>query len=199
MADLYKDGTGSVRMISLGPLLGIEGDYHYSLVVFLPLGIDAKSLKLEWSFNDEDREARPSPPNELRLNKAYRFEIPIEKHPESYVVLYRLLLEGLPLSDAAGDSEWEFVVPGKDTVPKIGFASCNGSSKDLPSNVPDSEYVMWDELWQAHKRGVGLLVPLSPLVRRSDLRRSNLGSSSLLSRERATRLAVGQEVLAAQD
>lgn len=138
--------------MSLGPLLGIEGDYDYSLVVFLPRGIDAKSLTLEWSFNDEESEAKPSPSSDLRMNKAYRFEIPIKRQLESYVVSYRLLLEGLPLSNSAGDSEWQFVVPGEDTVPKIGFASCNGSSKDLPSDVPDTEYVMWEELWQAHTK-----------------------------------------------
>lgn len=138
-------------MISLGPLLGIEGDYQYSLVLLLPLDLEEKPLKLCLSFGGGKHELDVRACDTLRANRLYRCIIPIEKAPQPYEVTYRVIRDGQPLANTAGQSEWTFVVPGTDTLPKIGFASCNGSSSHFPSEMSNADYIMWDRLWDNHE------------------------------------------------
>ena len=139
-------------MIILGPLLGIENDYQYSLVILLPKGMDIDTLRVVTTYEDIVSNHEISF-KEMTLNHHFcRFSFNVPKSSASYAVSYWVGLNGQPISNRSGDSQWEFVVPSKTTIPKIGFASCNGNDKRLPKDMSDDDFIMWDRLLKAHNQ-----------------------------------------------
>lgn len=140
-------------MITLGPILGIEQDYKYTVVLLLPNGVDtADGSLIELVVSARGITARV-PPTTIEgtfQNTLFRFEFEIDPSVESETVDYVIELSNTPVECASGNSRWTFVVPGQEVIPKVGFASCNGDHKLMPPEMHSSEFIMWEKLFQAH-------------------------------------------------
>ncbi|GFE66984.1 alkaline phosphatase D family protein [Litoreibacter roseus] len=142
-------------MISLGPILGIERDYRYSLILLLPKKLETASgdlLKLVVSARGKRTSNPPATYASTFGHTLYRFEFEVDPSVETEAVDYTIELSGAPLENASGETSWSFVVPGKEVVPKVGFASCNGNDKLLAPEMDAAEFVMWDKLIAAHNQ-----------------------------------------------
>ena len=143
-------------MISIGPLLGIEGDNEYTIAMMLDGDVNVEEMELvtEYIENGDKKISRHKFHfNEKLLNNNYyRFSFTVAKLMTSYAVSYKIELSGKSLSNASGDNLWKFVVPGKENIPKIGFCSCNGSSELLPGDMEQKDFVMWERLLLSHNK-----------------------------------------------
>jgi len=139
-------------MIKLGPLLGIEGDYQYSLMVLLDEDVEIGELRLITTIQDSVVNHDFSVKEKTLNYHFYRFSFDVSKSQSSYPVSYSVELNGQRLENGTGNARWEFVVPGEKTVPKVGFASCNGDDKRLPDKMTEDDFVMWDRLIKAHNQ-----------------------------------------------
>ena len=136
--------------IILGPILGLENDTLYSVIFVSRNEYKESELELACSSNGWNLTTICSSVFELHSTWVYKFVFPVEPTLENMEVNYEILALGSPIFDQAGHKAWKFVVPGKESVPKVGFASCNGNGKKLPEDQCDSDYVMWDRLFQSH-------------------------------------------------
>ncbi len=140
--------------LALGPILGIEGDQNYSVVVLLKDPVDPSQLSL--FVHDGNRSTlRIKPDRQPEKTPNYycwrfSFEVPLDE--ETREIVYTLGVGDSRLVDAQNDDMWEFIVPGHAIVPKIGFASCNGDSKHMPSKLRREKFVMWRKLLTEHRR-----------------------------------------------
>ena len=135
----------------LGPILGIESEYEYSLIFACETFHSISSLELSLVCSGGDNKTyKCLTVFELKSTWVYKFVFPVEAKKDTYKVNYKISIDGVNLVDRHINSSWTFVVPGSDNVPKIGFFSCNGNSKKLPQFQSNADYVMWDRLYISH-------------------------------------------------
>ncbi|GAB5501009.1 MAG: alkaline phosphatase D family protein [Pseudohongiellaceae bacterium] len=138
--------------IKLGPLLGIEADYRYTVCFLSESKLKKNSLTLELSKVDTADIFRYEYESCTKLQSHYfyrfGFDAPIEE--SAYQLFYSFKLNGKSLPDAHDRQLWEFEVPGRDKMPKIAFASCNGDSKKHPSKIAKKEFLMWKQMRKNH-------------------------------------------------
>ena len=134
----------------LGPILGLENDTFYSVIFASEQKYEEAELKLVLSSVDLSFKAKCSSVFELHSTWVYKFIFSVEPTVGNMEVNYEIQAFGTPILDQDGNKAWKFVVPGKESVPKIGFASCNGNGKKLPTPKDSADYIMWDKLYQSH-------------------------------------------------
>jgi len=140
-------------MMKLGPILGIEEDYKYTVIMLLPTDLGSANvgdLKLVLVARGIKVSVPPTTVENTLRHKLFRFEFDVDPAPDTETVQYTVELSAVPIEDATGASKWNFVVPGKEVIPKVGFASCNGDHKLLPPEMDPSEFIMWEKLLDAH-------------------------------------------------
>jgi len=138
------------RNILLGPILGLETDTLYSVIFTCKHKYKEVILKLSCEGTGWKQNTQFSNVFQLHSTWVYKFVFSIDPNVGNMEINYEFQALGVPILDQYGNKDWTFVVPGKDKVPKIGFASCNGNVKKLPQDQPNSDYVMWDRLFQSH-------------------------------------------------
>lgn len=136
--------------ITLGPLLGIEGDYSYTVSILSQADFDRAEITLELRGPEGTTELRFEFKERLQSCFLYKFTFDVPKAAASFAMTYSLSQNGQAMTNNCSDGEWSFVVPGEEIIPKIGFASCNGDGKLLPESQPDENYAMWDKLLSSH-------------------------------------------------
>ncbi len=137
--------------IKLGPLLGLEADYNYTVCFLLP-GESKAKLSLRLNFDQTTTVVNNPDVSILLHHHFYRFSFDLPKKQNEYQVEYQILSGNDALSDQHQRTSWQFAVASQKEVPNIGFASCNGSSKQHPSKLSSSEFVMWDKMKQLHEK-----------------------------------------------
>lgn len=138
--------------IALGPLLGIESDYFYSVCFLSSVEFSTGSLKLEISYPQGSKPIIIAPvlQENLRSHIFYRFSFELPASVGSYNVGYRLTVLEQGLFDNHNRNHWEFKVAGRKEIPSIAFASCNDDSKEYPSNVDGEKYREWKKMRLRH-------------------------------------------------
>ena len=139
------------NVIKLGPLLGIEGDLNYTITFLSETDIDEKDLNLEVYDLDHIFTAPCTIKTELQKHFAYRFEFEIVTREKTGEVAYEICKASSKLRNQFGINKWKFVVPSKSTMPKVGFASCNGIEK-YPTALKPNDFVMWERLMAHHHK-----------------------------------------------
>lgn len=139
------------RKILLGPVLGLEQDYLYSVIFVSSNLYQHSDLRIQFSSHGEKIIEPCISVMHLHSTFAYKFVFRAQAHQETYTTNYSITLRDSKLSNEMNESNWSFVVPGTSVVPKIGFSSCNGNSKLLPQDQDDRDYVMWERLYKSHK------------------------------------------------
>ncbi len=137
-------------VIELGPILGIEDDCEYSVVFLSKKKLDTSLLLLE--LERQDKQFRIKDINEVKLFSTYlyKFVFTTDLIEETTPVNYKILYQDKSVKNKFDHGSWQFVIPGKSTVPKIAFASCNGMGAKLPQDLSDEDYAMWDRLLESH-------------------------------------------------
>ena len=138
--------------ISLGPILGLENDTLYSVIFASKHNYTETELELVCSSDGWSQKTKCSAVFQLHSTWVYKFVFSVDPIMENMEISYEIQALGTPILDQGGNKNWKFVVPGKESIPKIGFASCNGNGKKLPQYQPNSDYVMWDRLFQSHSK-----------------------------------------------
>ena len=138
------------QVIKLGPLLGIEGEYDYS-VIFLSLqDLEIKDIILRLSIGGKEQNVTCENKQKLHKTFRYKFAFTLKKADESHRVAYSIHNKQQKIKNNNNADNWEFIVPGITTIPKVGYASCNGTNKKMPEQLTDKDYVMWERMLQAH-------------------------------------------------
>lgn len=137
--------------INLGPILGLEGNYDYTVCLLLNDKLSKKHFKLVVDLPSE-AEAFISYESIVKLHSKYfyRFRIKAKKQLASYRAYYHFEWNGEKLSDAHGLHSWGFLVPGEDTIPNVAYSSCNGDSKKHPSKIFKKDFIMWGKMRDRH-------------------------------------------------
>lgn len=133
--------------IKLGPLLGIEGDYSYTVTFLSDLDIHIANIILHLKIDNSEKIEFFACKFKEALNNGfvYKFEFTVKKNTENCIAKYSI-------SDKAGTyfsehaSFWKFEVPGIDVIPKIAMASCNGEGGRLPDPQCEEQFSMWRRL-----------------------------------------------------
>jgi len=140
--------------IKLGPLLGIEGDYSYT-VTFLSdfdIQLDSIFLNLKFQSNQKDKIAKCNFKEKLHKSFVYKFEFDVTKNKENFVVEY-CISDKQESYFSEHDDNWKFEVPGLDVIPKIGIASCNGAGNRPADPKSEEQFFMWKRLRKDHLLG----------------------------------------------
>lgn len=139
--------------LTLGPLLGVEGDYRYS-VCFLIEGKHSKTdIVLSLNYEDGKREVKYEYSEKLRSCYFYRYSFTVPKNKDIYHISYHLTLGKNKLASTHGIKNWTFQVPGSEKHPKVAFMSCNGDSSSDPSSVDHRDkYAMWSRFMDIHNK-----------------------------------------------
>lgn len=138
--------------LTLGPLLGVEDDYRYSICFLLVGEYDKNELLLTLSYDDEDKEVKYEYSKKLRSCYFYRYSFIAPKNENFYDITYKISLSSNALASVHGIDKWTFQVPGSEKHPKIAFMSCNGdSSSNLDSTNIDRRYAMWSRFMEIQK------------------------------------------------
>ena len=142
-------------IIKLGPILGLEGDYRYTISFVSQSDFDPTDVTLE--LNGPEGAATLCFDSKERLHSTFLYKVTfnVAQLAASFAMSYILAHNGQPMTNKSGDAGWNFAVPGDIIIPKIGFASCNGDGKTLPENQADANYVMWERLLSSHKQEGG--------------------------------------------
>ena len=138
--------------IVLGPVLGLEQDTLYSVIFVSKKNSGLKDVLLKVSSPLESQSVECLEITTLHSTKVYKFTFNVTAQIKAHEVHYAIHGSGVPLVDQWGQIGWSFVVPGASSTPKIGFASCNGNHRTLPQFQPNSDYVMWERLFDSHSK-----------------------------------------------
>lgn len=138
--------------IHLGPILGLEGDYHHTVCFASTEKYSKQSLKLILKIDKQQLESCFESCTKLESHYFYRFSFKLPKEKESYMVSYHFIVNGSKLSNRHKYKYWEFEVAGQETMPKIGFCSCNGDSKRHPSKLIKNDFSMWGRMKEHHQK-----------------------------------------------
>lgn len=138
------------QSILMGPILGLENNTLYSVIFASRQSYKKTELELTCSSNGWQHNGKCSEVFQLHSIWVYKFVFSVDPIMENVEVNYEIQALGDPIFDQAGSKIWKTVVPGTESVPKIGFASCNGSGKKLPQFQADADYVMWERLYKSH-------------------------------------------------
>ncbi|WP_428776175.1 alkaline phosphatase D family protein [Vibrio sp.] len=134
------------KKLVLGPILGLESDHHYTVVVVTDKS--AGSVSVSYPHH------QPVPAQligEINDGKVWRMEINIDS-PGEETIDYTLQQEGLTLHDQRGNQGWSFYVPGQQEKPKFAYVSCNGFSDLTLMNTTEQPFRLWKTMAQEHQR-----------------------------------------------
>lgn len=136
--------------IKLGPILGLEGNSSYTAIFFSDKDLNPSELRIHLS---NESMGYCDSKEQLVNHFFYRFSFDIGLKNERQMIEYSILERKEKLSNIHQENEWKFHVPGIDSIPKIGFASCNGHHDIIPMNMTDDDFEMWDKLNSEHNGG----------------------------------------------
>lgn len=133
--------------ILLGPILGLESETTYSVLVLVKAG--NSPIRLNLIAN-----GKALPPVSFRkvgkpaIGECYRAVFDIAAGNKAAAVEYRILgSNDMPLANVFGSASWSFYVPKqKNEIPKIAFASCNGFSDGRLARNTKEPYRLWQHL-----------------------------------------------------
>lgn len=134
------------KKLVLGPILGLESDHHYTVVVVTDQS--ASSVNVSYPHH------QPVPAQligEIDNGKVWRMELNIDSAGEE-TIDYTLQQDGLTLLDQRGKQRWSFYVPGDKEKPKFAYASCNGFSDLTLMNSTEAPFRLWETMAQEHQR-----------------------------------------------
>ncbi|NAX20634.1 alkaline phosphatase D family protein [Vibrio sp. V39_P1S14PM300] len=134
------------KKLVLGPILGLESDHHYTVVVVTDQS--AGSVNVSYPHH------QPVPAQligEIDNGKVWRMELNIDSAGEE-TIDYTLQQDGLTLLDQRGKQRWSFYVPGDKEKPKFAYASCNGFSDLTLMNSTEAPFRLWETMAQEHQR-----------------------------------------------
>lgn len=132
--------------LTLGPILGLESDNHYT-VVFVAPSIQQASVV----FDGENVEALRI--GEIVSGGVWRAEFRITPLNNGQKITYTVMCDGNHYSSQLNEFEWFFYVPGIEEKPKFAYASCNGFSDFKLMNTTESPYFLWDAMQSEHLDG----------------------------------------------
>lgn len=139
------------KTLTLGPLLGLEGNYKYTVCFLLDSNCDKEVLLLKLSFADLNVSLQYEHKEKLLNHYFYRYSVIVPPQKVAYEVSYTVGYKEMNLSDKSKSSKWFFTVPGSDEQPKIGYTSCNGDSAFKKRETQSGQYEMWSRLIKEHK------------------------------------------------
>jgi len=133
--------------ISLGPLLGIEGDNRYTICFLSDNSIQKPTLQIE------GRQVSFSAIAETPKGKYWRSEFDIEIPADGVHQEYHIIEHGIqqPLQNKFKQKSWQFYVPSKTEYAKFAFAACNGFSAAKLAKKTEHPYLLWEEMEQLHE------------------------------------------------
>jgi len=138
-------------ILTLGPLLGIEDDYRYTVCFLLSGNHSKDEMLLHLKYNDAMIEVEYEYSKKLRSCYFYRYTFIVPKNKKTYPVIYNIAIGKQNLTSVHDAKEWTFHVPGEEKHPKIAFMSCNGDSSHKPKKHPDpNKYLMWSKYMELH-------------------------------------------------
>lgn len=135
------------KLIKLGPLLGIEGDYFYTVTFLSDLDMNLVDIALNIGIKKDNYEEIIKCECKETLNKSfiYKFTFSVEASQHNKIVDYSISHKGEAESNQYL-KRWQFEVPGQDIVPRIGIASCNGEGSVYPDPNDKQKFAMWTRL-----------------------------------------------------
>ncbi|ELI6431562.1 alkaline phosphatase family protein [Aeromonas salmonicida] len=128
----------------MGPLLGLEAETQYSICFLAGPGCKGASIRINGALLPASKQA------DTPRGGLWRASWTASPAAEGAAVEYRILLDGEPARDLAGDDHWQFHLPGLAEPVRIGYASCNGFSDFKLLTSTPQPYVMWDRLAAEH-------------------------------------------------
>ncbi len=128
----------------MGPLLGLEAETQYSICFLAGPGCKGASIRINGTLLPASKQA------DTPRGGLWRASWTASPAAEGAAVEYRILLDGEPARDLAGDDHWQFYLPGLAEPVRIGYASCNGFSDFKLLTSTPQPYVMWGRLATEH-------------------------------------------------
>ena len=128
----------------MGPLLGLEAETQYSICFLAGPGCKGASIRINGTLLPASKQA------DTPRGGLWRASWTAGTAAEGTSVEYRILLDGEPARDLAGDDHWQFHLPGSAEQVRIGYASCNGFSDFKLLTSTPQPYVMWGRLAAEH-------------------------------------------------
>lgn len=146
--------------LSLGPLLGLEGNYNYSICFLSPIFYHKEDLNLVLNSVtpnnaaeiDFSKSVKFEYSKKLNTNYFYRFSFEVPANEQSYIVNYTIQFKRQLLKSPSPSSIaiWNFHVPGNADIPTIAFMSCNGTSNKKVEPDEADRYNMWSNFFGTH-------------------------------------------------
>ncbi|WP_043757892.1 alkaline phosphatase D family protein [Aeromonas taiwanensis] len=130
----------------MGPLLGLESETAYSVCFMTEPGCQSAGVRINGELLAASKQADTP--------KGGFWRLIWQASPKSKAgspVDYEILLDNKPAHDQAGYDKWQFHLPGKKELVRIGYASCNGFSDFKLLTSTPAPYAMWDKLAAEHK------------------------------------------------
>ncbi|WP_439842941.1 alkaline phosphatase D family protein [Aeromonas taiwanensis] len=130
----------------MGPLLGLEAETAYSVCFMTEPGCQSAGVRINGELLAASKQADTP--------KGGFWRLIWQASPKSKTgtpVDYEILLDNKPAHDQAGYDKWQFHLPGKKELVRIGYASCNGFSDFKLLTSTPAPYAMWDKLAAEHK------------------------------------------------
>jgi len=136
--------------ILLGPILGIESDDSFTVIIFTKQ--EFKNLQLQLFVSNDRSRINPEIVRQLQTGYYYKFRIFLDVPPSDIIVSYSLYnVSNQRLSNQYGKDFWTFEVPGRDTHIRVFKCSCNGISHIRASDLEEENFKMWRKMEAVHR------------------------------------------------
>jgi hypothetical protein len=135
----------TTHQITLGPLLGIEGESIYTVCFVCPSLISKATVKVQGKTVQAKLISTIYSGNFWRAS----FELPVPT--QGGHIAYEVELNGKTALNKNKKSSWAFYQPGAAENAKLAYASCNGFSDLKLMNTTEIPYAMWEKLLCMHK------------------------------------------------
>lgn len=131
--------------LKVGPLLGLDSEELYT-VCFVTGGTASSAVVIV-----DGTEYSAAAIEEIPDGLFWRAEVDIPLSVNSRYLDYSIAVDGEPVSDFHGRETWKFYVPGKNELPRIAYASCNGFSDSKLKAKTKNPYLLWRTMWTLHE------------------------------------------------
>ena len=130
--------------LTLGPLLGLEGESIYTVCFVTPNTVDTAKVLVNGQGHDAQAIAS------LYSGRFWRAHIELTIPDQASTIAYTIELDKQQTSNKQGQTEWHFYQPGRDDNARFAYASCNGFSDLKLMNSTEKPNALWEELLLQH-------------------------------------------------
>lgn len=130
--------------LTLGPLLGLEGESSYTICFVTPLHTQDARVVMGAQTHVANKIA------DLHSGIFWRTSIELPVHEKGLSIAYSIEVDGKQAHNKQNQALWHFYQPGRHENAHFAYASCNGFSDLKLMNATEKPNALWDEMLRLH-------------------------------------------------